>query len=132
MNGDIVTSLDFLRLVDFARQNDYDLTVGYVHRTYQSPYGVLTIDKHEVVGITEKPQLQQCVSSGIYVLKGSALDLIPDNEFYTIPDLIHKLQSHSRPVGAYYIEEFWLGIEELGHLEKVRDTLNVPDAGRSE
>lgn len=129
MNGDIVTKLDFSRLLNFARQYDYDLTVGYVHRTYSSPYGVLTIDKHEIAGIAEKPEIHQCVSSGIYVLKGTVLDLVPDNEFFTIPDLINKLRLHNRPVGAYHIEEFWLGIEELGHLEKVRDVLNIPEAG---
>ncbi len=124
MNGDIVTKLNFLSLVDFAREHDYDLTVGYVDHTYQSPYGVLTIDEHEIVGITEKPEVHQCVSSGIYVLKGSTLDVIPDGECFTIPDLIQKLRFNNRPVGAYHIEEFWLGIEELYDIEKARSVLD--------
>ncbi len=120
MNGDILTKLDFRNLVGFAQHHDYELTVGYVNHTYKSPYGVLTIGNHEIVEIAEKPEIHHCVSSGIYVLKGSALDLIPDGEFFTIPDLIRKFRLHKRPVGAYYIKEFWLGIEELGHLERAR------------
>jgi len=124
MNGDIVTQLNFLDLLNFARQHDYDLTVGYVHHTYRSPFGVLTIENNEVVEIIEKPQVRYCISSGIYVLKGSVLDYIPDGKFFTVPDLIQKLRSCHRPVGAYHIQEFWLGIEDLGHIEKVRKILN--------
>ena len=124
MNGDIVTKLSFLDLLGFARQHDYDLTVGYVHHTYQSPYGVLTLDNNEIAGITEKPKVRYCISGGIYVLKGSTLDYIPDGEFFTVPDLIRKLRSSGRPVGAYYIKEFWLSVEDLGHIDKVTKILN--------
>ena len=123
MNGDIVTNLDFRNLVDFAQHHDYELTVGYVNHVYKSPYGVLTISDNEIVEIAEKPEIHHCVSSGIYVLKGSALDLIPDGERFTIPDLIGKFRLQERPVGGFYIKEFWLGIEELGHLEKARGVL---------
>jgi NDP-sugar pyrophosphorylase family protein len=123
MNGDIVTTLDFRNLIGFAEQRDYELTVGYVNHTYKSPYGVLTIGNHEIVDIAEKPEIHHCVSTGIYVLKGSALGLIPDGAFMTIPDLIQKFRLDNRPVGAYHIKDFWLGIEELGDLERARRVL---------
>jgi len=125
MNGDIVTQLDFGDFLRFARLRDYDLTVGYVSHTYQSPYGVLTIDSNnEVAGITEKPEIHQSISGGVYALKGAALDYIPDREFFTVPDLIKKLRSRNCPVGAYHIRDFWQGVEELGHIEKAREVLN--------
>jgi NDP-sugar pyrophosphorylase family protein len=126
MNGDVVTHLNFLALLHFARQHDYDLTVGYVHHTYRSPFGVLTIEDNEVVAVVEKPEMRSCISSGIYVLKGTALEYIPDGRFFTVPDLIHTLHSSQRPVGAYHIREFWLGIEDLGHIERVRNILHAP------
>ncbi len=125
MNGDIVTQLDYSKLFAFARRRDYELTVGYVHHVYQTPFGVLTInDRGEVAEIAEKPLVRYCVSGGIYVLKGSALNYIPDNQFFTIPDLIQKLRSDDRPVGSYLIREFWLGVERLGHIEKGREALS--------
>lgn len=125
MNGDTVTNLNFGEFLRFARRRDYDLTVGYVRHTYQSPYGVLAIDDNsEISGITEKPEIHQCVNSGVYVLKGSALDLIPDREFFTVPDLIQKLRARNRPIGAYHIKEFWMSVEELGHIEKAHGALN--------
>lgn len=125
MNGDIMTQLNYSKMIAFAQQGNYELAVGYVHHTYQSPYGVLTINgQSEITNIVEKPSIRHCVSAGIYVVKGSALDHIPDNQFFTIPDLIQKLRSVGQPVGAYLIKEFWQGVENLGHIEIVQEALN--------
>lgn len=117
MNGDIVTRARFKDFVEFARAGDFELTVGTVDYTYRSPYGVLTVAGDEITGIIEKPRVDYCVSSGIYVLKGSALNLIPDDAFFTVPDLIGEMRAAGRPVGAYRIRELWLGVEDLDQLE---------------
>jgi NDP-sugar pyrophosphorylase family protein len=125
MNGDIVTLLDYAKMLNHARRHTYELTVGFVHRLNQSPFGVLAIDGHgEITNIVEKPSVRQAVSGGIYVVRGSALDHIPDNQYFTIPDLIQKLRSAQVPVGAYLIKEFWQGVEDLGHMEFIREALN--------
>jgi len=125
MNGDIVTQLDYGKMLAFARTRNYELTVGYVHHTYQSPFGVLTINgQDEITNIVEKPSVRHSVSGGIYVVKGSALAHIPDHHFFTIPDLIQKLRASRKPVGAYLIREFWQGVENLDHIERVREALD--------
>lgn len=125
MNGDIITKLDYMALFNFARRRDYELTVGYVEHLQQSPFGVLTIDgQGEIVGVIEKPTTRQCISGGIYVLKGSVLELIPDDQFFTVPELIGRLRASGRPVGAYHIKEFWQGVEIPKHIERVRLVLN--------
>jgi len=123
MNGDVVTTLDPAALLDFCRRQDYDLAVAYVRHTYQSPYGVLTIENGEIVDVVEKPELRQPISSGIYALKGSSLDYIPDGTFFTIPDLIHSLRAQGRRVGAYPIEGLWLAVEDLDDIEKATAVL---------
>ena len=71
MNGDIITKLNFTEIINFARSHDYEMTVGYVHYVYKSPFGVLTIDgKGEIVDVAEKPKVRYSISGGIYVLKG--------------------------------------------------------------
>jgi len=123
MNGDIVTRVNFTNLIAFAKTGDFDLTVGYVDYTYQSPYGVLTVEADRIVGIEEKPRVEYRVSSGIYVVKGTAPPRVPDDTFFTIPDLIQTLHALGRPVGAYHIREFWLGVEDLDHIETVTEFL---------
>jgi NDP-sugar pyrophosphorylase family protein len=124
MNGDVITRLEFPQIIEFARVRDLDLTVGYVPFTYQSPYGVLTIREDEVTAVTEKPEVHYSISSGIYVVKASCLELIPDSTFFTVPDLIATLHKNGRRVGAYKIDEFWLGIEDLTHMDIVRRFLD--------
>ncbi len=123
MNGDVITQLEFPRMTEFARTHDFELTVGYVPFTYQSPYGVLTIRDEEVLAVTEKPQVHHSISSGIYVVKATCLDLIPESTFFTVPNLIEKLRLQNRRVGAYRIDQFWLGVEDLADMEKVRAVL---------
>jgi NDP-sugar pyrophosphorylase family protein len=130
MNGDVVTTLAPADLLDFCRRQDFELAVAYVQHTYQSPYGVLTIENGEIVDVVEKPELRQPISSGIYALKGSALDHIPDGQFFTIPDLIHKLRANGRRVGAYAIEGRWLAVEDLDDIEKAMAILE--QAGRGD
>lgn len=125
MNGDIVTKLDFAAFLRFAQQRAHDLTVGYVHHKYQSPFGVLTIDEHEeITGIVEKPEVDYCISGGIYALKGTALAYVPDNQFFTVPDLIERLRANGRSVSAYHIREFWRGVENPNHIVEAREALN--------
>jgi NDP-mannose synthase len=125
MNGDVVTKLDFAAFLRHAQRRDYDLTVGYVHHKYQSPFGVLTIDeREEITGIVEKPEVDYCVSGGIYALKGTALDFVPDGQFFTVPDLIEQLRASGRHVGAYQIREFWRGVENPSHIVEAREALN--------
>ena len=129
MNGDIVTRARFKDFMEFARVGDFELTVGTVDYAYQSPYGVLTVEGDEVTGITEKPRVNYCVSSGIYVLKGSVLNLIPDDTFFTVPDLIQAMRAAGRAVGAYRIRELWLGVEDHDQLDAAAKLWK--DAGRS-
>lgn len=131
MNGDVITRLDFQKMIDFARTNDFDLTVGYVPFKYQSPYGVLTIDDQQVTGVTEKPEFNYSISAGIYVVKSECLDLIPESSFFTMPDLMQKLRARRRRVGAYRIDDFWLGVEDLTQMEKVRTFLDLENESRS-
>jgi len=131
MNGDVLTSLDPARLLDFCRQEGYELAVAYVQHTYQSPYGVLGIENGEIVSVVEKPELRQPISSGIYALRGSVLEYIPDGQFFTIPDLIHNLRAHGRRVGAYPIEGLWFAVEDLDDIEKAVTALEVERRGHA-
>lgn len=118
MNGDILTSVDFGALVEFARSWRCDLTVGYTTYSYRSPFGVLAIEEHQVKGIVEKPAHDYLISAGIYCLRGSALQYVPEGEFFTMPDLMRRFINDGKPIGAYRIREAWMGLESITHFEE--------------
>jgi NDP-sugar pyrophosphorylase family protein len=125
MNGDVLTHLDFGRLLDAATANGCDLTVAYTTHVYTSPFGVLEIADGHVTGIVEKPSVTHDVSAGIYVVSASALAYVPDGRAFTMPELIQALLDDGRSVGAFRIDEFWLGLETISRFEEAMAELQA-------
>jgi len=119
MNGDILTNLNFNRMMQYHKENKLDITVGVKNIKEQKAYGIAEIKGRSVKRIIEKPSNKQVISTGIYIVNAQAINDIPDNSFFTMPNLINKLVEAGRPVGAYTIREFWLGMEDLQHFEAV-------------
>ena len=135
MNGDIFTELDFPKMIAYHQQGDYRMTIGYRHYEHKLPFGVLELEASRLCGIIEKPSTHFNVSAGIYVFDASVIDYVPDNTFFTMPDLANTLLEEKHPVGAYPITEYWLGIENIDHfneaiqqLEKLEAMAQTPPA----
>jgi len=124
MNGDIFTQLNFSKMIDHHKNAGYRMTIGYRTYEHKLPFGVLEIENAKLCGIVEKPSTNFNVSAGIYVLNSSIIDFIPDNAFFTIPDLATKLLEKKHSVGTYHIQEYWLGIENIGHFNEAIKELN--------
>jgi NDP-sugar pyrophosphorylase family protein len=117
MNGDILTDLDMSALLDAHRTAVNDLTLATRQFGLQHPYGVLRVEDGRVAGITEKPTVIDTVSAGIYAIERGALDLVPEDAFYDMPDLINALIAAGRRVGAYAFDGEWLAIDGLDQLD---------------
>lgn len=118
MNGDLITDLDFRKFAECSRTKGCELTVAYAKYTYRSPYGVLSIADGAVQGVTEKPETEYAISAGIYCLTGAALDLIPQDTFFTMPDLMARLLQAGKRIQAYPITGTWMGLESIEHFNE--------------
>lgn len=125
MNGDVLTKLDFSRMLEFGERGAYDLTVGYTSYVYESPFGVLSLQGEQVGGIVEKPRTEYPISAGIYVVTRGALELVPERSYFTMPQLIAALIDHGRSVGAFHIEEFWIGLETISRFDEAIQELDA-------
>ncbi|HYM15079.1 MAG TPA: sugar phosphate nucleotidyltransferase [Dehalococcoidia bacterium] len=117
MNGDILTDLDMHALFDHHRRGGHELTVATREFRLQHPYGVVQTAGGRVTGIVEKPVEADIVSAGIYALQPSALDMVPPDRFFDMPDLVNGLLAAGRSVGAYHFTDDWLAIDRLEQLE---------------
>lgn len=118
MNGDILTQLDFNKIIKFHNENNADFTVGTREHVSKSPFGILKLDGNKVRDIEEKPEIKQNVSAGVYIINPSVIDLIPKNSFYNIPELITSALKNKKNVLSYGIKEYWLAIEYLKHFNE--------------
>jgi NDP-sugar pyrophosphorylase family protein len=111
MNGDVLTKLDYAALVRAHTERGNILTIAAHERTVEIDYGVLHLDRGNVLtSYEEKPELPMVVSMGVYVLEPRALEYIPEDAYFDFPSLVVELLAAGEPVGAYPYDGFWLDI----------------------
>ncbi|RED84035.1 nucleotidyltransferase family protein [Cohnella phaseoli] len=118
MNGDLLTSVNFNNLIAFHKEHKSYATMCVRDYEYQIPYGVVNINKQKFVSIEEKPIHQYFVNAGVYVLDPIALDYIPSDQFYDMPDLFTQIRNHEKELTVFPIREYWLDIGRIEDFEK--------------
>jgi len=116
MNSDIITKLNFEDFYESHLREAAVLTVGIREHEYIVPYGVVEMEERQICSIEERPKLSFNISCGIYVLSPSILDLVPDNQFFDMPDLIRLAIRNGHRTFVYQIREKWAAIESLEDL----------------
>jgi len=121
MNGDILTTIDFNKLVKYGNKQNSDLTV--VTRKVITPFnfGKVMSRENMIIDIEEKPDLELEILAGIYFMKPLIFELIPDNEYFGIDDLIKKMLSLSLPIAKYLMSEYWLDIGDPSSYDEAKD-----------
>lgn len=76
VNGDTFTDLDYREVLD-QLQGSVEAVITCVERTINIDYGVIQFDATgQLAKYDEKPEINMVVSTGIYGLRGSSLDLV--------------------------------------------------------
>ncbi|MFJ6655983.1 NDP-sugar synthase [Streptomyces sp. NPDC091377] len=121
MNADLLTSLDFARLMRHHDRSGADATVVVTPRDTEIEHGVVEIDEqHRVLGLTERPRLTHLVNCGMYVLDPVILDHLPRGEPYDMPALLETARAAGRSVLAHLFEGEWRDIGTPRRLEEAR------------
>ncbi len=122
VNGDILTTLDFTRMIEFHRQRHPALTIAVYQRTVTIDLGVLEIDERgAVTGYAEKPDLCYQCSMGIYLYSPQAVQAMVPGERLDLPDLVKRLLARGEPVLAYQSDCYWLDIGRREDYERALD-----------
>jgi NDP-sugar pyrophosphorylase family protein len=121
MNGDLMTTLDYGKLLERHRAEQPALTIAVSPRTVQIDLGVLDIDAQStIVGYNEKPMLSYTCSMGIYVYSPRAARAIVPGERLDLPDLVRRLLAHGERVMAYQSDCYWLDIGRHEDFERAQ------------
>lgn len=110
MNGDILTQVDFTRLLAYHNEQQSIATMCVRQYEYQIPYGVVTLEQQRIVGIEEKP-LQHCLANaGIYVLDHSLIQSIAQQKKLDMPTLFNQQIALGETVSMFPVNDYWLDI----------------------
>jgi len=111
MNGDILTTLNFQKLIRFHRRHQGMVTIAMTQKKVPLELGVMESNHaHHLTRYIEKPTLSYSVSMGIYVFERKILKWIPSKKYLDFPELIQKLIKQRVKVVCYPSNDFWLDI----------------------
>jgi NDP-mannose synthase len=126
MNGDVLTTLQYDKLIRYHKRQRNLLTIATRERPIQIDYGVLHLGengrRNQVAAYIEKPQMTSIVSMGIYVLEPEALAYIPERGYFDFPDLVRALLTAAEPVGAYRFGGLWF---DIGRRDDYEEAVNA-------
>jgi NDP-sugar pyrophosphorylase family protein len=117
MNGDILTTLDFIAAGEFAKGLDADLTVITKEIVTPFHFGKVMGSGDYIEGVQEKPDIKFEILAGIYMMRPGVFDIIPDDTYYGIDTLIKDMLARNRRVGKYLCQGYWLDIGQLHDYE---------------
>ncbi len=112
MNGDVLTTLDYRKLVSFHQESKAIVTIAMYDREVKIDLGVLQLNgSNEVIGYIEKPSYNYQVSMGVYVFEPAVLKYIPRGKYFDFPNLILRLIDAGERVVGYPFSGYW---QDLG------------------
>ena len=125
MNSDLFTNINYEDFFLHFKEHDADMSVAAVPYSVQVPYGIFKIeDRRNITGLVEKPTYDYYANAGIYLIKKSALDLIPEDTFFNATDLIEALIAAERKVIRFPLNGTWIDIGNPQEYKRANELVN--------
>jgi glucose-1-phosphate cytidylyltransferase len=117
--GDGIANVNVRALVDFHESHGLAATMT-VTRPF-SRFGVVDVDSQGVIGrFREKPQIEDWVNIGYFVLNSSVLDLIDKDSCVFEQEPLHTLAERTQ-IAAYKHEGFWQPMDTLREAQQLNE-----------
>ena len=109
-NSDLLTNLDYEQFfLDFINKNS-DFAIVTIPYQVNVPYAVMETSNGHVMSFQEKPTYTFYSNGGIYLMKQSVLEYIPENTFFNSTDLMERLIKEGKNVTSFPMIGYWLDI----------------------
>lgn len=121
-NCDILINGDYSKMIKYHKDNNNKITLITSMKYIKIPYGIIDLNENGTINkIIEKPEYDQLVNTGMYILEPEVTKDVPDNTFYHITDLIKSYIKKGYKVGTYPVSsKSWL---DMGELDKMEDMI---------
>mgnify|MGYP003387159610 CR=1 FL=1 len=125
-NGDVLSSLDYEKLLNFHNQENSNATMCIRKDSYQIPYGVIETDiNNNIVGIVEKPVKEFFINTGIYVLSPEILKYVPKDEFFDLPTLFDILKIDYKTTKSFEITDYWIDMGKPSDYKIINKKMSI-------
>ncbi len=113
-NCDILIDQDLSDVYSYHKSNKNEITIIAALKHHSIPYGTIKTKENGILEeLIEKPELTFWINSGMYILEPHLLDLIPDNKFFHITELIDIIKKRGGRIGVFPVSQgAWKDIGE--------------------
>jgi NDP-mannose synthase len=134
MNGDVLTDMDYGRMLDEHVASGAAATIATAKRTIEVTLGVMRFgdaqDGGRVTDYIEKPTLSYEASMGVYAFHPRVIDHIEPGVRLDFPDLMLRMLAAGEPVRGHRPRAYWLDLgrhedyeQAMAEFERMRDRL---------
>ena len=123
MNSDLFTNIDYEDFFLHFQMHDAEMSVAAVPYNVSIQLGILDLDGRNIKGLIEKPKYNYYANAGIYLIKRSVLDEIPESEFFNATDLIEKLILEGKRVIRFPLNGTWIDIGNPQDYQKANELI---------
>jgi dTDP-glucose pyrophosphorylase len=120
MNGDVLTKVNFERLLEFHNENSAHATMCVREYDYQVPYGVINGEGNKIISMVEKPTQRFFVNAGIYIVSQALARSVPMNHIVDMPTLLEQHIAKQKDVLMFPIHEYWLDIGRMDDFNRAQ------------
>ncbi|WP_238884003.1 sugar phosphate nucleotidyltransferase [Clostridium sp. YIM B02551] len=119
MNGDILTDIDFNKLIEFHKKKRAKATIATNKRLSKIDFGVLSFNGDRLItGFIEKPEYNYDVSMGIYVFEPEVLEYVKKGIPYGLDSLVLDMIQNRDRIYSFEFDGYWLDIGRPDDYEK--------------
>lgn len=121
MNSDLFTNVDYEDFFLHFKEHEADMSVAAVPYTVSVPYGIFDLNGRDIHGLIEKPTYNYYANAGIYLIKRSVLEEIPEDTFFNATDLIEELINEGKRVIRFPLNGTWIDIGNPQEYQKANE-----------
>jgi NDP-sugar pyrophosphorylase family protein len=109
-NGDVLTHMRYSEFLEFHKNHYAEATMAVRTHEWQNPFGVVTVQGLDVVGLEEKPIDKSHINAGVYVLAPGIFRYLKLGKPCDMPDLFENIRKSGNRTLAYPMHEPWLDV----------------------
>ena len=121
MNSDLFTNINYEDFYLHFKEHNADMSVAAIPYDVDIPFGILNLEGRNILGLSEKPHFGYYANAGIYLIKRTALNLIPENTMFHSTDLVKALIADGRKVIRFPLGGTWIDIGTPQEYKRAND-----------
>lgn len=125
-NGDLIMNINLDQFMAEHIQKQFLATMCVWSHSVKIQYGVVNVDKGRFSGITEKPNFDFLINTGLYCLNPEVIDFIPEEKLIDMPNIFDRIVKENGSVGTFRLNGKWIDIGTIDDYNRIcRDDVTM-------